>query len=281
MNLFTSGLSAVLATLTTSALIEKDMNSPNIETIKPIDIVSIIIPSFNEEMFVQKCVSSIREQSIIQEYPKFFETILVDSGSNDNTVKIAEPYIDKIINVPIRGKITAKNIAIDQAKGNIIVSVDSDSYYNRYWLNNLLEPFNNINNPKYENLAGVVGSTYDPWIPGIPTPIRNITELFRHIIYPTQMVGRNCAFWKHDFYLSGKYDETINQMNAYDMIQEEEFLFGEKLSKLGKIIFKMNANCIHQGSERIGCRLGTINPDRCIKYGIGIERFGNTKIQKN
>lgn len=272
MHILKLATSGILGTLTASGFIEREMNNADIETVEPIDTVSIIVPSLDEEPFIKKCLSSIRGQSIIQEYPKGFELILVDSGSIDNTVKIAEPYVDRIITTTKRGKLTARNIAIDQAKGNIIVSADADSYFGPFWLNAILKPFNNL---EYENLACVVGSTYDPYIPGIPTPVRNIAEfLDRNIIHPKRVVGRNSAFWKHLFYQTGKFDETINQMDVDAMLQEEEYGFGERLSKLGKIVVKMNANCIHLGGQRIGCRIGTANKDICNKYNINIERFG-------
>lgn len=276
MNILQWAISGILGTLTVSGFIERDMNDPDIETIEPIDTVSIIVPSFNEESFIKKCLSSIKGQSIIQEYPQYFELTLVDSGSTDNTVAIAEPYVDKIIATTVRGKLTARNLAIDHAKGNIIVNVDSDSYYNSFWLNTLLKPFFNIYSQHYDpNIVCVVGSTYDPFIPGIPIPIRNIAELIdRNILSPKRIVGRNSAFWKHDFYLVGRFDENINQMNVYEMMKEEEYGFGDKLSKLGKVVFKMNANCVHMGGERIGCRIGTENKTICDKYGINIKRFG-------
>lgn len=265
-------VSGILGILTVSGFIERDMNNSETETVEPIDTVSIIVPSFNEEPFIKKCLSSIRGQSIIQEYPQYFELVLCDSSSTDDTVKIAEPFVDKIITTTKRGKLTARNLAIDQAKGNIIVSVDSDSYFGPFWLNTILKPFNNL---EYDNLACVVGSTYDPYLPYVPTPIRNIAEfLDRNIINPKRVVGRNSAFWKHLFYKVGKFDETINQMDVKAMLQEEEYWFGEKLSKFGKIVVKMNANCLHLGGQRIGCRYGTTNPDICVGYGIGIERFG-------
>lgn len=272
MNLLKLATSGILSTLTINSFIEKDMNNPDIETIEPIDTITVIIPSFNEEQFIKKCLSSIRGQSIIQEYPDFFEIILTDSMSTDNTVKLAEPYVDKIITTTKRGKLTARNLAIDQAKGNIIVNTDSDCYYPPFWLNTLLKPFNNL---EHDNLVCVVGSTHDKFIPYIPTPIRNIAEFVdRNILSPKRIVSRNSAFWKHDFYLVGRFNENINQMNVHEMMKEEEYDFGTKLSKLGKIIFKMNANCEHLGSERIGCRIGTVNKDMCKKYGINIERFG-------
>ncbi len=272
MNTLKWAISGILGTLTVNGFIEREMNSPDIETIEPIDTVSIIVPSFNEEAFIKKCLSSIRGQSIIQEYPQYFELILVDSGSTDNTVPLAEPYVDRIIATTKRGKLAARNLAIDQTKGNIIVNVDSDSYYGPFWLNTILKPFNNM---EYDNLVCVVGSTYDQSIPGIPTPVRNIAELIdRNILSPKRIVSRNSALWKHYVYLVGKFDETINQMNVHEMMKEEEYDFGKKLSKLGKIVFKMNANCIHLGGQRIGCRIGTVKNDVCKNYGINIERFG-------
>lgn len=103
------------------------MNSPDIETVEPIDTVSIIVPSLNEEPFIKKCLSSIRGQSIIQEYSQYFELILCDSCSTDDTVKIAEQYADKIINVPIRGKSTARNLAVKYQKEG--KSIENDEVY--------------------------------------------------------------------------------------------------------------------------------------------------------
>lgn len=275
-NTILGSIGSIVGTLTVSDLIEREMINVDVDIIRPVDTVSIIVPSLNEEPFIKECLSSIKSQSIIQEYPENFEILLVDSGSEDNTVPIAEPYVDKIIKVPIRGKLTAKNLAIDQSNGNIIVSVDSDTYYPPYWLNTLLKPFNDVNNQKYKNLAGVVGSTYDSGIPGIPTPIRNIAEVIdRYITHPNQMIGRNSAHWKHLFYISGRYDDiNTNQLSVKDMVYEEEQAFGNRLSKLGKVIFMLNANCVHLGSEKIGCRWGTVNDSICNKYKIGIERFG-------
>jgi len=276
MHLLKLAVSGILGTLTVSGFVKREMDNPDTQTYEPVDKVSIIIPSFNEEPFIKKSLSSIRGQSIIQEYPDNFQIILVDSGSKDKTVELAAPYVDKIINVPIRGKLTARNVAMDQSDGNIIVSVDSDSYYGPFWLNTLLKPFNNIHDQHYDpNIVCVVGSTYDPHIPGIPTEIRNIAELVdRNILNPKRIVARNSAFWKHYYYRAGRFDESINQMNVDEMMKEEEYSFGEKLSKLGRVVFRMNANCTHLGGQRIGCRLGTTNNSICKNYGINIERFG-------
>ena len=270
------GISAILGTLTVNGFIEREMNNPHIETFKPIDTVSIIIPCFNEEPFIKRTLQSIRGQSIINEYPEYFEIILANNNSTDNSVPIAEPYIDKLINVTQKGKLYARNQGISIAKGNIIVAADADVYYPPLWLNTLLEPFNNINSSTYNsNISGTTGSVYNPDIPGIPVQLYNIAHYLNRILLDrTNMSGANSAFWKHKYYNIGRFSESINQMNIKEMHQAEEIQFGRNLSKLGKIIFKLNAMGIHLGGERTGCRIGTTNKEYCVNQGISIKRFG-------
>ena len=251
-----------------SRAIEKMMGQFDIDIQKPIDTVSIIIPSYNEERTVALAAVSIREQSAIQEYPEYFETILVDSGSTDKTVELAKPFVDKVIIAP-RGKLTARNIATVRAKGNIIVSVDSDSYYPYNWLNTLLKPFSD------QSIAGVLGSTLDYSIPNLPGQVHTVAyNIFdRMIMHPKQMPGRNCAYYKHLFYLLGRFNETVNQFDLNSMLAEEEIDFGDRLSKLGKIVFKLNAPCIHLGGGKVACRFGLESRESCKRYGIGIDRF--------
>ena len=105
-------ISGTLGLLTVNGFIEREMNNYDMDTFEPIDTVSIIVPSFNEERYIKKTLTSIRGQSIIEEYPKFFELIVVDNGSTDNTVDIAERYADKVIIENRKGKLTARNTGI-------------------------------------------------------------------------------------------------------------------------------------------------------------------------
>ncbi len=270
------GISAVLGTLTINGFIEREMNNPHIETYKPIDTVSLVIPCYNEEPFIKKTLQSIRGQSILNEYPEYFEIILANNNSTDNSVPIAENYVDKIINVTQKGKLYARNQGISVAKGNIIVAADADIYYPPLWLNTLLEPFNNVDSLNYTpNISGVNGSIYNSNIPGIPSQIYNIGQFInKHIINTTSMSGANSAFWKHKYYQVGRLNEQFNQMNIKEMHYHEENNFGQQLNKLGKIIYKLNASCIHLGGQRSGCRFGSTNKEYCINQGISIERFG-------
>lgn len=268
MNILKNLFVGSLTTYILGEIIEKSMTNYDTDINEPIDTVSIIMPSYNEESTVELSAWSIKNQSIISLYPEYFEFILVDSNSTDKTIEFAKPFVDKIIIAP-RGKLTSRNIATKEAKGNIIVSVDADTYYPYFWLNTLLKPFN-----EHKSIIGVKGSTFDYGIPKIPGKI--FTLLYtadEMIIHPSKMTGRNCAYYKHGFYLSGFFDENINQLNVSEMVKEEEIKFGNRLAKFGRIMYNIGASCIHLGGWRGGCRLGLEDRQICEKYGIGKDRF--------
>lgn len=88
--------------------------------------VSIIIPVYNCEKFLQKCLDSIVNQTLQE-----IEIICINDGSTDNSGRILEEYNDKrikIINKENGGQSSARNIGIDIAKGEYIGFVDSDDW---------------------------------------------------------------------------------------------------------------------------------------------------------
>lgn len=269
MNILKIGIAGVAGSLILSDMIEQSMKNYDSDVIPPIDTVSIIMPAYNEESFIETSILSIKNQSILKSYPEYFELIVVDSNSTDKTLEIAKQYVNKIIMSP-RGKLTARNIATNLSNGNIIVSVDADTYYPEHWLNTLLKPFSDS---RYQNVVGTVGSTIDYSIPGLPKFIRNITEVISKAMHPNRMLGRNSAYYKHTFHLTGRFDENINQFNIDAILQEEEIGFGSRLSKIGNVVLKMNASCIHLGGQKIACRRNMDSKDACASYGIGKDRF--------
>ncbi len=86
--------------------------------------ISVIIPTYNREKTIQRCIDSIINQS----YPAY-EIIVSDDGSKDHTLKIIyEEYGDKvrIIEQNHRGAQAARNAGIKAAKGEYIAFLDSD-----------------------------------------------------------------------------------------------------------------------------------------------------------
>ena len=96
--------------------------------------ISVIVPVFNREKFIARCLRSLISQSI---GINNFEIILVDDGSTDSTEKIYNLFIDdiKVIKHDKNyGLPTALNAGIKKAKGRYVVRVDSDDYVNSEFL---------------------------------------------------------------------------------------------------------------------------------------------------
>lgn len=89
-------------------------------------LITIIIPAFNVEKYVKKCIDSIKEQTF-QDY----EVIIVDDGSSDNTLKVINENInDKftVISQKNSGAGYARNAGIKLSNGKYIGFMDSDDF---------------------------------------------------------------------------------------------------------------------------------------------------------
>ncbi|HGN1247645.1 MULTISPECIES: glycosyltransferase family 2 protein [Providencia] len=91
-------------------------------------LVSIIVPMYNVEAFIGKCIYSIIGQTY-----KNIEIILIDDGSPDKSGSIAEEISltdqrIKVIHTKNRGVSHARNLGIEQSKGEYLVFVDGDDY---------------------------------------------------------------------------------------------------------------------------------------------------------
>lgn len=103
---------------------------------------SIIMPAYNVESYIKRAIDSVLNQS-----EKDFELIVVNDGSTDNTKSICEEYSKKIIliNKKNGGLSDARNEGVKKAKGEYIIFIDSDDF----WDKDLLKEINKSldNNP--------------------------------------------------------------------------------------------------------------------------------------
>lgn len=220
---------------TMSQLLKKNqLNKSSICDIiyEPVSTVSIIVPTYNEESNIENTLISIKNQCVYQEFPEYFEIILADSYSKDNTVEIARPYVDKILMCK-KGKLTAIQTAIDNSKGEIIVSIDADTYYPPNWLNNMLKHYYD------ENVVAVTGNSFfenSDIMHSIPYDLYQ--TMF--ISLESRMHGRNISYLKQAYYDSGEFDLNIDQQDVKSMVNEEEYGFHKRLSRLGKVKLDKN-----------------------------------------
>ena len=100
-------------------------------SLNDLKLLSVIIPAYNAEKYLEKCAASIAEQSY-----KNIEIVIVNNGSADSTPKICEELkakynnrIFKIINLnPNQGINWARRAGVENADGEYIAFIDSDDY---------------------------------------------------------------------------------------------------------------------------------------------------------
>lgn len=99
--------------------------------------ISVIVPVYNAEKTLRQCIDSI----LGQEY-KDFELLLIDDGSKDNSPAICDEYASNDSRVRVfhkknGGVSSARNVGLDNAKGEWITFIDSDDYITQGYLENI------------------------------------------------------------------------------------------------------------------------------------------------
>lgn len=101
--------------------------------------VSIIVPCYNCEQTIEKCIKSIKNQSF-----KNFEVLLIDDGSTDNTSQIIKKNIQQDNRFQYHykengGVYDARNYGLEKIKGEYISFIDSDDHVEKDFIKLLLE----------------------------------------------------------------------------------------------------------------------------------------------
>ncbi len=101
--------------------------------------LSIIVPVYNSEKFLDKCIKSLLNQTMSD-----FELVLINDGSTDNSLEICNKYklLDtriKVFNQVNSGQSTARNVGIDNSTGEFIAFVDSDDWVDVNYFEKLID----------------------------------------------------------------------------------------------------------------------------------------------
>ncbi len=163
-------------------------------------MISVVIPTFNEEENIAQCLVSLRHQTVQRNE---YEIIVVDGGSKDRTREIAQKYADLVF-IQTSPKVGgARNDGILAASGDIVATTDADCILPPTWIATIREGFED------KNVVQVYGPVYP-----IETGIRNSLSLFfantfSRIGYYTRIffytLGCNTAFRKDAVIQAGLY----------------------------------------------------------------------------
>ncbi len=187
-------------------------------------MISVVVPTYNEEKNIVGCLKSLNSQSIPR---KEYEIIVVDGHGTDKTVELAKKHADKVIMQKSKGVGGARNDGAAVAKGDIIATTDADCLVPRKWLERIRDDFG-----KHEDVVCVYG------------PVRPIEKNIKYRIYlgmnnavsylmyrlglVYMTLGANTAFRKDAFLDIGGYAD-------YSAGDDYEIPF--RLRKKGKILF--------------------------------------------
>ncbi|MEM5829439.1 MAG: glycosyltransferase [Candidatus Aenigmatarchaeota archaeon] len=201
---------------------------------KEFPFVSVIIPTLDEEKYIESCIKALKAQDYGGEY----EIIVADGMSKDKTREIVEKYADKVLLVKKKGVAAGRNVGARKAKGDILLFIDADT----------VAPFNLLREIVGGFKKGVVGVTC-PVAPLSASTSEFLLFWFYNQFMKAslrtkkpQVAGVCVAYERKAFEKVGGFDESMIFCEDYDL--------SERISKLGKIVC-VNSTFVMTSPRRI------------------------------
>lgn len=201
-------------------------------------MISVIIPAYNEEKKIEKCLGSLLNQITTQK----FEVIVVDNNSSDKTAEIARLYKSKlnlkIIVQKIKGRGAARQKGFQQAEGEIILSTDADTIVPPSWIELFSKTL------KDSNAIAVTGTCKMMDCDFLTNTILNISQplimrIYRLIFGHYWLSGFSFGIYKSAYIKSGGFNKYLNALEDIDL--------SFKVSRIGQIKFISNLPVIFSG----------------------------------
>lgn len=205
--------------------------------------VSVIIPVYNGEKFLDQTIKSVLNQTY-----KNVEYIIIDDCSQDNSLKIIEKYSDKItiyINKKNLGIIKTVNNAIKRSNGKYILVIGQDDLLESDHIENMIRAFddntslifcNSIIIDKNNNKIGIAYQDEQTKIKKIQNPLFELSK--NNFIHSCGAIFSKEKAEKVGFY------EEIEEFPNYG-----EWLFWIKLSTVGKIKYNSKKRAFYRKHE--------------------------------
>jgi glycosyltransferase involved in cell wall biosynthesis len=209
--------------------------------------ISVVIPAFNEEKFLPKCLESLKNQDF-----KDFEMIVVDNNSTDKTVEIAKKFGAIVFSEKNQGVAFARQKGFLKARGKIIASTDADTILSQNWLSRIFEEFQ-----RDESLLAFGGSCI---LYSGPFSAKLAARYFFPFLLRLDkifsggwnLMGSNFAVRKSAFLKIGGFNTNL-KLN-------EDIEISHRLRKVGKVILDPNFKVKTSGRRyRHGLIFGLIN----------------------
>lgn len=211
-----------------------------------IPILSIIIPAFNEELYLDDCLKSIQTNH----HYHHCEVIVVDNNSSDQTIKTASKYPFKVLHNDRPGVAATRNHGASAAKGQFLYFLDSDCRVPPHFLSSLLTYLEN--NPDTKVLGGPIIYDRDGIIPYI------VTHHFQYFYWYFRFMkslfgiqsfsGGNVIIQKNLFFQFDGFDENFSDQT---ILYPEDLDLAIRLNKARVRIQYLNAFSVYSSLRRL------------------------------
>lgn len=212
--------------------------------------VSIIIPVYNVEKFLEECILSILNQTY-----KNLEIIVVNDGSKDNSVNIIEKFLKKdsrikVINKKNGGLSSARNAGIEIATGDYLMHVDGDDFLK----NDVIEKMITKIEKSKENVDVAIGDIELQYESGISKTKKDSDmkdgEIYNGLHYLEKyfFVGKACysscnKLWKRSLYIDNNIRHPLEISLGEDSNTVVRLmLHAKKILKLDSSVYNYRIN---------------------------------------
>lgn len=207
-------------------------------------MISVIVPVYNGERQISRCINSLSEQT-----KKPDEIIVVDDGSMDKTKEIVRKFRKVILlSQEHKGPASARNMGARKAKGDILLFTDSDCEPEGGWVSEMAKPF------REKEVAGVQGRYLTRQKGLVPRFVQlEIEDRYDRMrkFEKIDFIGSYSAAYRRRVFLeAGGFDESFPTASGED----PELSF--KLSKSRhRMIFNEKAIVYHNHADSLGSYL--------------------------
>lgn len=213
-------------------------------------LVSVIIPVYNAEPYLNECLDSVINQSVND-----IEIICINDGSTDKSLDILQQYAEndsriKIFSIENQGVSHARNLGLSKAEGKYVCFIDSDDYVDLDFCKKLLSKFSDEIDIVFGGHVklNVLGRKVRPWLPQVVCTAKifdNLMSLTKHRNV-SQKMFRNTIIKQHNI----QFNESLHYMeDALFLVTYLQYCKKARSVQEPLYVVRINSNSLCRSKE--------------------------------
>ena len=186
--------------------------------------ISILLPLYNDELYIKKAIQSVFANSY-----KNFELVVINDGSNDNSLEIVKSINDERLKIYTKsntGLIDTLNYGLTKCNYEIIMRMDGDDEIEKEKIETQLLFFKKLN-PIILGTGGYIINNFSEIKSKVDVPENNKSILKKMRLLQPSIIHASIMFYKDAIIKAGKYDEKFSVAEDYELFY--------RLSRMGDL----------------------------------------------